>query len=249
VLFVHGSDVDHTFCRPWVDPLCDVARLLFVDLVGHGRSDPGAIDDWNLNAWADSLADLCGTLRVRPVVAGFSLGGRVAMRLAVRHPETVAALALVNASGVARPDRTSAMFRKHGGDAAALAYERDLANPTTESMNEWFRLCQPLTVKRPYTADEFADMVPPVPGVTEQLVKQRNRPENLLPELSVIGCPTLVMTGDSDPLSTPDDATDLVTAIGPNATLCVIENSGHGVFRDNPEAFLETTQAFIRGIG
>jgi proline iminopeptidase len=245
LLLIHGSDVDHTFLRPWVDPLADVARLLFVDLVGFGRSDAGTAADWNLSAWADSLADVCRGLGVRPVVAGFSLGGRVAMRLAARHPDVVGALVLVNTRAAGRPDRTAEMYRRLGGDAAADAFERDLADPTPENKQRWFELCQPHTVKRPYTEAEFADMVPPAPGVNDELAKVRNQPEDLLGELGAIGCLTLVMTGADDPMATPEDAADIADAIGPHATVAIVEDSAHGVFRDNPDAFVSLVTAAL----
>ena len=245
LLMIHGSDVDHTFLRPWVDPLAESARLLFVDLPGFGRSDPGAAEDWNLTTWAKATADLCVALDVQPIVCGFSLGGRVAMRLASTRPECARGLVLVNTTAISRPDRTAAMYRRLGGDEAAVAYEQDLATPTPETMAEWLRLCQPHTVKRPYDAEEFAKMLPPAPGVNAELAKVRNNPEDLLPELGGVMCPTLVMTGEDDPMATPDDADDIASAIGPSATVAIIEQSAHGVFRDNPDAFVRTTRDFI----
>ena len=62
---------------------------------------------------------------------------------------------------------------------------------------------------------------------------------------ATIECPALVMTGEFDPAAPPADAADLVAAIGPNATLSVIEDAGHGVYRDQPEAFIAAVTAFL----
>jgi len=53
------------------------------------------------------------------------------------------------------------------------------------------------------------------------------------------------MTGDSDPAATPDDAADIVAAIGVRARLEVIADAGHGVYRDQPDAFIDSVRRFL----
>lgn len=133
LLLVHGSEVDHSFFKPWVSPLADRAQLVYVDLLGHGRSDPGEPDDWTPESWAMSLCDLADVLGIgSAVVLGSSMGGRVAMHLAVQSPDLVAGLLLVNTVGRPRPDRRIEMFMRLGGDAAAEAARRSLG-PATAS--------------------------------------------------------------------------------------------------------------------
>jgi pimeloyl-ACP methyl ester carboxylesterase len=69
--------------------------------------------------------------------------------------------------------------------------------------------------------------------------------DGLLGEVAAIDCPTLVVTGELDPAAPPEDAADLVTAIGPNARLAVVPMAGHGVYRDQPDAFNELVRAFL----
>jgi proline iminopeptidase len=45
VVLIHGAEVDHSFFKPWVSPLADCAQLVYLDLIGHGHSDPGAEGD------------------------------------------------------------------------------------------------------------------------------------------------------------------------------------------------------------
>jgi pimeloyl-ACP methyl ester carboxylesterase len=87
LVLIHGAEVDHSFFKPWASPLAECAQLVYVDLIGHGRSDPGAEADWMLDSWDDSVDELCERIGLeRPVILGSSLAGRVAMKVGLRHP-------------------------------------------------------------------------------------------------------------------------------------------------------------------
>ena len=194
---MHGSEVDHSFFKPWVAPLARHAQLVYVDLIGHGRSDAGQPADWTPDTWAESLDDLCGCIGLtNPVVLGSSTGGRLAMLLALRSPNLVRGLVLVNTVGRPRPDRRIEMFRRLGGDEAAEAARGDIDAPSPATKDAYFRLCMPLMTQRPYTGDELARLTPPTPGVFDRLVELGRHTTDLLPEVGAIGCPTLVITGE-----------------------------------------------------
>ena len=246
LLLVHGAEVDHGFFKPWVEPLRDVAQLVYVDLLGHGQSELGEPSDWTVDAWAASIDDVCDQLGVeRPVVLGSSLGGRIALALALRNPARTRALIVVNAVLQPRPERRIEVFRRLGGDAAANAARDDMEQRTAATKAEYFRVCMPLTVQRPYSPDELARLRPVPPEVMDALIAAGGGPDRLLEHVGSISCPVLVMTGDLDPAAPPDDASDLVRAIGANATLAVVDGAGHGVYRDQPEAFVELVTDFL----
>lgn len=111
------------------------------------------------------------------------------------------------------------------------------------------RLCMPLTVQRPYSSDELARLRPVSAAVMDALVEISKAPDEQLEHVRAIECPTLVMTGELDPAAPPDDAADLAAAIGPNAMLEVIADAGHGVYRDQPDDFVEAVTAFLASSG
>lgn len=54
-------------------PLADAAQIIRFDQRGHGRSDPGLPEQWNVPTWADDLAGLVAELGAeRPVLFGVS---------------------------------------------------------------------------------------------------------------------------------------------------------------------------------
>jgi pimeloyl-ACP methyl ester carboxylesterase len=181
-----------------------------------------------------------------PVILGSSLGGRVAMKVGLRHPARPRALILVNTVGVHRPDRRIEMMGRLGGPEAADAARRDHEARTPQTTADYHRLCMPLLVRRPYSNDELARVQHVAPGVMARLVELGRSSDDLLPDLQQIDCPVLVMTGDSDPAATPHDASDIVAAIGNRAWLDVVADAGHGVYRDQPDAFIDAVERFLK---
>lgn len=251
LVLIHGAEVDHAFFKPWVSPLADIAQLVYVDLPSHGRSDRGDPSRWDLDGWAADIHEFLQLIGVdRPVVLGSSMGARVAMTFAATYPLDLVGLIVVNSAAVARQDRRLDMFEKLGGPEAREAARSDTEQSSEDTKREALRLCMPLLVQVPYSDDELARLTPCTPEVFEHLVHLGRSNEDLRPILGEIRCPVLVMTGDSDPAATPGDAADTVAAVrGAPATLTVIPRAGHGVYRDNPAAFLDATRAFIQALG
>ena len=247
LVLVHGAEVDHSFFRPRLSTLAQFVQLLYVDLPGHGRSDPGQSGDWGRDAFADRLHQFCRALEIRrPIALGSSMGGRVAMAWAARHPDDLAALVLVNATATSERERTIRAFARLGGPEAGRAAAAFFASPdpTPDEDAAYRELCWPLTVRTPYEPGELARFRPPAAGVVEQI--RRARDSELLPTLASIRCPTLVVTGADDPFATVEDADEIADAIGPGLTqVHVIPNAGHGVYRDQPEAFLNVIAEFL----
>src|SRR5260370_26228253 len=114
LLLIHGLADDH---RAWRRALPDLLlrhRVLIYDLRGHGETSLGR-PDGTLTQLAADLASLIESIGVGGAdVAGFSLGGTIAMRIAIDHPELVKRLVLVATSS--RVGRTAAeWYRRRVG--------------------------------------------------------------------------------------------------------------------------------------
>lgn len=100
VVVVHGFAGSAATVTELVAPLVGRHRVVVPDLVGHGRSDaPDAVDLYSMAACVDQLDVMCTALGVeRVAVVGYSMGGRVALHWALRHPDRVSSLVTIGAT-------------------------------------------------------------------------------------------------------------------------------------------------------
>lgn len=116
VVFAHGWGRSHRDFIPVAEALAPQAAAVLLDLPGFGAS-PRPEAAWDTADYADALAEaLRGGLAPAPVVwVGHSFGGRIGLRMAVRHPDLLRGLVLVGAAGIPRarstPDKLRARWR------------------------------------------------------------------------------------------------------------------------------------------
>jgi proline iminopeptidase len=87
LLLLHGGPgLDHTQFRPWLDPLAERFRLIYVDQRSQGRSDLADSSTWNLARLSDDVSALGRALDLSSyAVLGQSFGSFVALQHAVDH--------------------------------------------------------------------------------------------------------------------------------------------------------------------
>jgi pimeloyl-ACP methyl ester carboxylesterase len=69
---------------------------------------------------------------------------------------------------------------------------------------------------------------------------------DLLHQLDRIKCPTLIAAGEDDPITPVADIEDIAAEMRPDLVRLVrFANAGHGVYRDQPEAFFNELRSFI----
>src|SRR6266568_9398164 len=96
VILLHGGFGSLEMFGPNIDLLAKGHRVIGVDLQSHGRS-PAADRPMRFESMADDIAALIKELKLeRAAVMGFSLGGAVALRTAIQHPDVVERLVLLS---------------------------------------------------------------------------------------------------------------------------------------------------------
>jgi pimeloyl-ACP methyl ester carboxylesterase len=110
IVVVHGlggAAVNFTLLAPL---LARRHRVLIPDLPGHGKTEPLERAD-DLTAYADHVAALAELEGMFPApLIGYSMGGVIALRLAVSRPKSVTALALVAAAGIVSVSRRAEIW-------------------------------------------------------------------------------------------------------------------------------------------
>lgn len=246
VLLLHGGPgMDHSGFKPAFSRLTDVAQLVYVDHSGQGRSDPTSPDRWALDAWADDVIGLCDALEIeRPVIHGWSFGGMVAMNLASRYPNRADKLILQSTAARMDLDRIVAAFDALGGAEPAEVARAHWSAPSPESMQRYMEVCLPLYSPEPLDLDALARMVMTAEllagGWTEALSF------DLTAGLATITAPTLVLSGDLDPITPPAAAVEIIEYLP--ATLSMHETfgqSGHFIADTEPDRFFGSIAEFI----
>jgi pimeloyl-ACP methyl ester carboxylesterase len=101
IVFVHGLGGSQSTWQIVLGELAERYRVAAIDLPGHGQSDKSADADYSAAALAGAVAEALKALNVTPaIVVGHSLGGAVALHIALEHADVVAGLVLVNSVGL-----------------------------------------------------------------------------------------------------------------------------------------------------
>jgi proline iminopeptidase len=245
VLCLHGGPgFDHSFLKHWLLPLAERTQLVFLDHRGQGRSDESTPERWTLDTWIGDVREFCDVLGIeRPILVGQSFGGIVALGVAIRHPDLPAKLIVSSSTARLRLDRALPMFEAMGGPGARAVAEAFFSDANQEHFEAFMQTCLPL-----YN---------PTPIDPEVLARVRLRPEvafhffrgeafryDWSGELNRIRCPTLILAGDRDPITTIGDHEEMAASI-PGSRLEVFAGAGHGVFRDKPNEALALINDFI----
>jgi proline iminopeptidase len=247
VVLLHGGpgSFDHSYFKPDFGRLATVAQVVYLDLPGHGRSDHGDAAEWSYELCADSVRDFCDALGIaRPVVLGHSLGGFVAMLYGARHAGH--ARALVLQSTFARFDlgRIVEEFRRAGGDEVAAIAERSYGGegePVTAA--EWARCWRLFGPSVPDDEERARTVVNVELNARGGEVLRRF---DAVGELARIECPTLVCTGELDPITPVAASREIAGALPPGAARVeIVAGAGHFPWRDQPDAYWPVLTGFV----
>ncbi|MGI9032531.1 MAG: alpha/beta fold hydrolase [Acidimicrobiales bacterium] len=232
VVLVHGFTQT---ARSWdsVAPALAAHReVVGVDLPGHGGSSDVRL------GFAQTAAAIGGA-GGRAVYVGYSLGGRLCLRLALDRPDLVAALLLVGASpGLAEPTERAA--RRRADDALAAEIEHV---GTTAFVDRW--LASPLFAGlRPSRADLEGRRANRPDGLAWALrVLGTGSQEPLWDRLGALHMPVLVTAG-ADDLKFAALAAAMAADI-PSAMVALVPDAGHAAHLERPDEWLGLVQPFL----
>jgi pimeloyl-ACP methyl ester carboxylesterase len=260
MLLLHGFSNEAHIWDDFVPIVAPYYRVLALDLRGHGDSDwhpKGAYD------YDDHVADVEHVLAHlglgRVVIVAHSLGGRVAMLFAGRHPERVAGLVIVDSGpeldrrGTARISLDTAQHRDpsfasvaeyeqmlvHAYPAAtAAAIRRMAAHGLRQREDGRYVLKMDVSIRRAVGGE----------GDAAALAAHHERyRKEMWGALARIPCPTLVVRGAASDVLGADVADRMADEVLAQGQLAVIPKAGHSVMTDNPEGFNDAVGRFVLG--
>ena len=240
VALIHGLGLNRAMWQWQIPALRPHVAVLTYDLIGHGESaKPTGQPD--LSTLSDQLARLLDDCAVeRCAVVGFSLGGMIARRFALDHPDRLTALAILNSAH----DRSAAeraavlsrveQVREHGPAATVeAALERwftpafRAANPdVVDLIRQWVLANDPAVYPKLYRVLAEGDA-------------------EIATSIRDIACPTLVLTAEDDSGNAPDMTRRMAAAI-PGAEAVILPGLRHMALAEAPDRVNAPLVAFLR---
>jgi pimeloyl-ACP methyl ester carboxylesterase len=236
----------------WVLPaLARTQRVYALDLPGFGDSTKPA-GDYAPAFFARFVAAFLDTLGIeQTAVVGNSLGGLVALRLALAEPTRVTALSLVDSAGLGRAVSPALQLPTLPGyGEQALAWGK---TPLGAAGRGWAKVlllfARPYRVPPQWLAEQYR--LAQQPGCLEatlaalraqvDLHGQREVLADQLPHLTI---PTLIIWGSCDQVFPPFQARDAVARL-PHGQLSLISACGHLPQVERPDAFVSVLSPFL----
>ncbi|MBY5905439.1 alpha/beta hydrolase [Rhizobium leguminosarum] len=234
VLCLHTAGAD---TRQWRFVLNDPDftnehHYISFDMPWHGKSLPPEGFETaeyllTTEAYIETILSLCDALKLdRPLLAGCSMGGRIALQLAALYPDRFSGFVAIEASDFQSAwydidwfDRPDA----HGGEMGAALVSANIAPqaPKPERWNTQWMFMQS------------------GPGVFRGDLSFYTQDDSLIARLGAIDTtktPVHIMCGEYDMTCTPEDARRTAEAIQ-GATLAIMKDLGHFPMSENPKAF------------
>ncbi|MCJ8191430.1 alpha/beta fold hydrolase [Sphingomicrobium aestuariivivum] len=232
VLFLHGVGSDKSVWMPQLAHFGGDRMAIAADYPGYGDSD--FVEGATRADYARAMLGLLDRLEVdRVVVCGLSLGGIIALEMALFAPERIAGLVIANS------------FARHPEGEAI--YDRSVAGARDMGMAALAKARAPMLLgKDPPEglAEEVIEVMSAIPPEAYVLGAEAVWRADLTQHLHRIACPALVLCGSEDAVTPPQLSDELAAAL-PSARREDIAGAGHLSNAERAEAFNLSVDAFL----
>lgn len=228
VIFIHGAGGTHLHWPPQSRRI-EGYRIFAVDLPAHGRSE--GLGSQTISGYARAVVDFLDAMKLNAaVIVGHSMGGGIALSLALDFPKRVLGLGLI---GTGARLRVAAQLLDTSSRAETFP-------DAVKLINDW----------------EFSPFVNPR---LKELARQRMsemRPAvlhgdflacnefDVMSRLHEVHVPTLILCGVDDQMTPAKYSQHLHTQL-PDSKLIIIPEAGHMVMLEQPEAFTHALAEFL----
>ncbi|MHB9096433.1 MAG: alpha/beta fold hydrolase [Syntrophales bacterium] len=230
LVFIHGSGGDHTNWIQQYTPLKNAFNIAAIDLPGHGRSEgPGEQEVTAYGEWVKKILDGLGI--IKPVMIGHSLGAAICLSFVIRYRDSAAAVVPVG-GGAKMPVNPIILegLKQEPAAIIGLAAKFSVAKANRERfgglITESLSRVNPEIIHGDFSACNGLDITEAIAG---------------------IGIPALVLCGAEDKMTPPSFSVFIRDHL-PGARLALIEEAGHFVMLENPDAFNAALTEFLNSL-
>ncbi|MFP3974695.1 MAG: alpha/beta fold hydrolase [Chloroflexota bacterium] len=237
LVLIHGAGDNLNMWYRQVPVFSERYRVITYDVRGSGETESPE-GEYSMPLLARDAYELMKALGVKDAYfLGYSMGGHIALELALNHPELVKALILASSSPPLTPPTPEVLKRRQAmselldkGDMEALAEKM-----TTDAFSPGFQSGNPVEFER-YMKVKLQNN----PGGIAKIM--RRVPESP-PDLSKLKCPVLILIGENDRVMGLEQGKKAQEAI-PDSKLIVLP-AGHAVPIELPDRFNRTVMDFL----
>jgi proline iminopeptidase len=253
LIVLHGGpDFDHSYLLPELDRLSSSFRLIYYDQRGRGLSG-GNVQPEQVSL-ASEMEDL-EALRTffeleKAAILGHSWGAVLALEYATRFPQRVSHLVLMNPAPASHADYEDFQQERSQttpGDLEkmqALSTTEDYLAGELETESEYYRIHFASTLRQPDLLEKLIENlrvnISPAGILRARAIEERLYAEtwnidgyNLLPRLTQLDIPTLLIHGDYD--FVPVKCAEHIARAIPGAHLVELKDCGHFAYLERPE--------------
>lgn len=238
IVWSHGFLMDHEMFAPQVEAFAPDHRCIAVDMRFHGQTDspfePFTV--WDTVGDLEAVLDHLGVDQA--IFAGFSFGGWISTRFALRHPDRVLGLVILDSyERMESPDEIVAyrgfkdMILAQGFDDEVAATMRGFLFGADYDPDRWiakWRFRSPRSWDHPYEAMFARD--------------------DINDRLGEITCPSVVFHGAGNPANPPAVSEDLAARLGACRGVVLVEGAGHTSNLEQPEGVNRELAAFFASV-
>ena len=234
---VHGFTQSGRAWGPVGPRLAERYQVVALDAPGHGRSSSVVAD---LPRGADMMAEAVSAHGGPTAWLGYSMGGRFALHVALRHPRLVEKLVLVSTTA-GLDDPTERAARRESDEALADRVEAEGMEPFLR----WW-LAQPLFASLPSSQAEIETRLEgTAAGLAGSLrTAGTGSQDPLWDRLHSLTMPVLIVAGQAD-TKFRMLAERLHEAIGANSSVATIDGAGHACHLERPDEFLDVVTGWL----
>lgn len=244
LVFLHGLAGSQTTWQTTLPSLVDRFRVCALDLPGHGASDKAdpATTDYGVTGLAEAVDQVLVALHLTPaILIGHSLGGAVAMRVALDHSEAVRGLILVNSAGFGAEINLALL------DRVDAEPSRDEVRGLLELFFHDRRFVLDRGVEDMHRAWTEDGAMPAIRAASAASFDRSGQRIDLLAEAAAVQAPTLIVWGAEDrvlPLRHAFAAAERL----PDAWLKVMTGVGHVPQIEDADGFARSVGRFARSL-
>lgn len=269
VIVLHGGPgiVDHQIeYDAWSKFSKLPTQIIFLDQRGNGKTDDGDPRLWNLMQCGLDIKNFCEKVRItKPIIAGVSWGGYVAMSYAIQFPNHSRGLILCNTEAkvdlIAKTAAYRTAFKALGfshtmtpydeleindddkviAKIASIACEYD-RNPSDENFSLFVKYCVPLFSRTTF------ELLPPTRvnmAMRKKFIGEESLNMDFRSKLATVPCPVLQIAGDRDPTHPYICAKETARCF-PQGSFVLLPDAGAPVYQDQAVRFEANVTPFIK---